>query len=72
MEYLQEVTSKTILELVGKFPNVDSVVICWDQHFTALKMAVATQYLKWADDNGKSLPVITCSMDRSGHLRSYR
>lgn len=68
MEYLQEVTSKTILELVGKFPNVDSVVICWDQHFTALKMAVATQYLKWADDNGKSLPVITCSMDRSGIL----
>lgn len=67
-EYLQEVNSKNVTELVAKCPDVDCVVICWDQQFTALKMAVATQYLKWADDNGKSLPVITCSMDRSGIL----
>jgi len=67
-EYLQELNSKNVTELVAKYPDVDSVVICWDQTFTALKMAVATQYLKWADDNGKHLPVITCSMDRSGIL----
>lgn len=67
-EYLQEVSSKTVMELVRKFPNVDSVVVCWDQQFNALKMAVATQYLKWANDNGKELPVITCCMDRSGIL----
>ena len=67
-EYLQELNSKNVTELVAKSPDVDSVVICWDQQFTALKMAVATQYLKWADDNGKQLPMITCSMDRSGIL----
>ncbi|CAK9098793.1 Phosphoglycolate phosphatase [Durusdinium trenchii] len=67
-EYLEEVTSKKICDLVAKYPDVDSVVICWDQHFTALKIAVATQYLKWAQDNGQELPVITCSMDRSGIL----
>ncbi|CAK9018083.1 unnamed protein product [Durusdinium trenchii] len=67
-EYLEEVTSKKVCDLVAKYPDVDSVVICWDQHFTALKIAVATQYLKWAQDNGQELPVITCSMDRSGIL----
>ncbi|CAJ1448361.1 unnamed protein product, partial [Effrenium voratum] len=67
-EFLEEITSKRVCDLVAKAPDVDAVVIGWDQHFTALKAAVATQYIKWSEENGKTLPVISCSMDRSGML----
>lgn len=67
-EYLQEVTDKRICDLIAKAPEVDAVVVGWDQHFTALKAAVATQYVKWSQENGTELPVISCSMDRSGIL----
>jgi len=67
-EYLQEVTDKRICDLIAKAPEVDAVVVGWDQHFTALKAAVAAQYVKWSQENGTELPVISCSMDRSGIL----
>lgn len=67
-EYLEEVTPERVCGLISKHPDVDAIVVGWDQHFTALKAAVATQYVKWAEESGRDMPIISCSMDPSGIL----
>jgi phosphoglycolate phosphatase len=67
-EYLEELTEARVRALIEKAPDVDAVVVAWDQVFSALKVAVASQYLKWSQEKGTPMPVISCSMDPSGIL----
>ncbi|CAE8630473.1 unnamed protein product [Polarella glacialis] len=67
-EYLEEVNEERICELIKRAPDVDAIVVAWDQGLTALKAAVATQYIQWNEEQKKHLPVISCSMDASGVL----
>eukprot|EP00931_Biecheleriopsis_adriatica_P038678 TRINITY_DN2211_c0_g3_i1.p1 TRINITY_DN2211_c0_g3~~TRINITY_DN2211_c0_g3_i1.p1 ORF type:complete len:899 (-),score=161.31 TRINITY_DN2211_c0_g3_i1:69-2765(-) len=67
-EYMEKITADRILALVRKAPDIDAIVVGWDQQFSALKIAVAAQYLRWAEESKRRIPVISCSMDASGYL----
>jgi len=63
-DYMQAVSPEKIADLIRQAPDVDAVVVGWDQTFSAMKIAVAVQYLRWNEE----LPLISCSMDPSGIL----
>jgi len=70
-DYLKQVTNENVSKLIAQLRDVDAVVMGWDQHLTALKIAVAATYLKWnhdiwADDPSKLIPLVTCSCDNGG------
>lgn len=76
-EYLQAANFANVLECVKKAPDVDAVVVGWDQQLTTLKIDVATAYLTWSDrpdDDGgnhgviRPIPLISCSSDSGGIL----
>jgi len=82
-EYLQKAATENVLKLIKASPQVDSVVVGWDLHLTALKVAVASNYIRWSSDTsaagmentnsgqtdqGHGFLVVKCSCDASGIL----
>eukprot|EP00405_Crypthecodinium_cohnii_P059272 CAMPEP_0206622498 /NCGR_PEP_ID=MMETSP0325_2-20121206/62839_1 /ASSEMBLY_ACC=CAM_ASM_000347 /TAXON_ID=2866 /ORGANISM="Crypthecodinium cohnii, Strain Seligo" /LENGTH=964 /DNA_ID=CAMNT_0054145829 /DNA_START=109 /DNA_END=3001 /DNA_ORIENTATION=+ len=67
-EFMQPATRENILEIVKKAPDIDAIVVGWDQQLTALTIAVAAQYLRWSIELGKPIPIIACSEDLSSIL----
>lgn len=73
-EYLAPATSENVLNIVAQEPNVDAVVVGWDQRLTALKIAVAATYLKLSreavasGERAQPMQLITCSSDDAGVL----
>merc|ERR1719433_506437 len=66
------------MKLIKANPRVDSVVMGWDFHLTALKVAVASNYIRWSSEeesahvgyrnSNQGFLVVTCSSDRHGIL----
>eukprot|EP00928_Gymnodinium_smaydae_P063001 TRINITY_DN4670_c0_g1_i2.p1 TRINITY_DN4670_c0_g1~~TRINITY_DN4670_c0_g1_i2.p1 ORF type:complete len:938 (+),score=184.29 TRINITY_DN4670_c0_g1_i2:108-2816(+) len=76
-QYLEKVTEGNIFQSVAKIiaqaPDIDAIVVGWDHELTALKIAVAAQYMRWGEElrmagKGEGIPIISCSMDNSSFM----
>lgn len=70
-EFLEPVSSENVAKIISRDPDVDAVVVGWDQQMTMLTVAVAVQYLMWSEEvkgKGKGIPLISCSMDPAGTM----
>mmetsp|Transcript_54216 Transcript_54216/g.129191 ORF Transcript_54216/g.129191 Transcript_54216/m.129191 type:complete len:945 (+) Transcript_54216:92-2926(+) len=79
-EFLRNATLENVLDCVRMAPDVDCVVIGWDECLTTLKVCVAAAYVHWKGEGllgsvsdadlakSKQVPVVTCSTDSYGVL----
>jgi len=70
-EYFAPATAANVMTIIAQAPDVDAIVVGWDQQLTALKIAVAATYLKLSQDAvaGSSrapIQIISCSCDKGG------
>eukprot|EP00931_Biecheleriopsis_adriatica_P114685 TRINITY_DN90600_c0_g1_i1.p1 TRINITY_DN90600_c0_g1~~TRINITY_DN90600_c0_g1_i1.p1 ORF type:complete len:953 (-),score=171.06 TRINITY_DN90600_c0_g1_i1:97-2934(-) len=69
-EYFEPVTKENVMGIVKSAKEVDAIVVGWDQHLTALKIAVAATLLKWSRETATEgqavMQIVQCSSDGGG------
>jgi len=65
-EFLLPVSKENIEAIIAKAPDIDGVLVGWNHQLSALTIAVAATYLRWNQERGKNIPIVTCSKDIGG------
>jgi len=65
-EFLLPVSKENIEAIIAKAPDIDGILVGWHHQLSALTIAVAATYLRWNQERGKNIPIVTCSKDIGG------